>query len=194
MCYFIYSRGGERHLDVGRRHRHTSGTRPLPAINDSFDAFELLGLERTELGQVSLRSSQLLSSQTNTAIATPHANKPQPAPGNGPDWRRLSKQRSAPGLAQPTAGSLAMARQARPRPHSSGQIHQGQVRALPSGQASQLKRKLSRKLDISYDQLDSSAFPFPFLNTIVSPGVGVLYLHVPQPLPGRDVSVPSQDQ
>jgi len=41
-----------------------------------------------------------------------------------------------------------------------------QARAPQSGQASQLKRKLSRKLDISFDQLDTTAFPFPFLNTI----------------------------
>ena len=31
-----------------------------------------------------------------------------------------------------------------------------------------LSRKLSRKLDISFDRLDSNAFPFLFLNTSVS--------------------------
>jgi len=46
------SRGGDRHghHDISRRHRHTSGM-ALPAISDSFDAFELLGLDRTEVGQ-----------------------------------------------------------------------------------------------------------------------------------------------
>ena len=34
------------------RLRHASGSRALPAINDSFDAFEQLGLERAEPGQV----------------------------------------------------------------------------------------------------------------------------------------------
>ena len=34
-----------------------------------------------------------------------------------------------------------------------------------------LTRKLSRKLDISFDKLDNSAFPFQFLNTTVSVGV-----------------------
>ena len=68
----------------------------------------------------------------------------------------------------------------KPRPHSSAQARGpppqaltrtasfAQARAPQSGQASQLKRKLSRKLDISFDQLDTTAFPFPFLNTIVS--------------------------
>ena len=32
-------------------------SKPLPAINDSFDAFELLGLERSE-GQVNLTSEK----------------------------------------------------------------------------------------------------------------------------------------
>ena len=43
-----------------------------------------------------------------------------------------------------------------------------QNKSRNSGQASQLKRKLSRKLDISFDKLDTEAFPFQFLNTIVS--------------------------
>jgi len=78
-----------------------------------------------------------------------------------PDRSLLSKQRSAPGMSQ--AGCVPRhGKQSTTRPHSSGQIRCYQ----PSGQASQLKRKLSRKLDISFDQLDSSAFPFPFLNTI----------------------------
>ena len=48
-----------------------------------------------------------------------------------------------------------------------------QNKSRNSGQASQLKRKLSRKLDISFDKLilDTSAFPFQFLNTIVSVAV-----------------------
>ena len=44
-------RGGDRH-ELSRRNRHTSGM-ALPAISDSFDAFDLLGLDRTEAGQVS---------------------------------------------------------------------------------------------------------------------------------------------
>ena len=46
-------RGGDRygHHDLSRRHRHQSGL-ALPAISDSFDAFEILGLDRTEGGQV----------------------------------------------------------------------------------------------------------------------------------------------
>ena len=60
VLYFIFPviifanyRGGDRHghHDISRRHRHTSGM-ALPAISDSFDAFELLGLDRTEVGQV----------------------------------------------------------------------------------------------------------------------------------------------
>jgi len=70
----------------------------------------------------------------------------------------LSKQKSVPGIGQ---GPPRL----RQRPNSSGQINLVQPRTLPSGQASQLKRKLSRKLDISFDQLDSTAFPFPFQNT-----------------------------
>ena len=39
------------HLDLARRHRHQSGL-ALPAISDSFDAFELLGLDKNDVGQV----------------------------------------------------------------------------------------------------------------------------------------------
>ena len=46
-CLF---RGAERH-ELSRRNRHTSGM-ALPAISDSFDAFDLLGLDRNEHGQV----------------------------------------------------------------------------------------------------------------------------------------------
>ena len=55
-------RGGDRHgHDLSRRHRHQSGL-ALPAISDSFDAFELLGLDRTltETRQVSALRSQKL--------------------------------------------------------------------------------------------------------------------------------------
>lgn len=44
-------RGDHKH-DVGKRLRHPSGGRPLPAITDTFDPFEMLGLDRTEAGQV----------------------------------------------------------------------------------------------------------------------------------------------
>ena len=45
-------RGGDRHChDLTRRNRHQSGM-ALPAISDSFDAFELLGLDRNEASQV----------------------------------------------------------------------------------------------------------------------------------------------
>jgi len=48
---FPNCRGGDRYgHDLSRRHRHQSGL-ALPAISDSFDAFELLGLDRTETGQ-----------------------------------------------------------------------------------------------------------------------------------------------
>ena len=64
---FPNCRGGDRYgHDLSRRHRHQSGL-ALPAISDSFDAFELLGLDRTETGQVSflpnykLESSELIS-------------------------------------------------------------------------------------------------------------------------------------
>merc|ERR1719153_2221679 len=40
-------------VPLTRKHRTTSCSKPLPAINDSFDAFELLGLERSEGQEVS---------------------------------------------------------------------------------------------------------------------------------------------
>merc|ERR1719220_1976310 len=42
-------RGADKY-ELSRRNRHTSGM-ALPAISDSFDAFDLLGLDRTESGQ-----------------------------------------------------------------------------------------------------------------------------------------------
>jgi hypothetical protein len=102
----------------------------------------------------------------------------------------LSKQRLAP---VPTQAPHARPRlpsntQAQARAPPPGQAHpkashagQGHARTLPTGQARQLQRKLSRKLDISFDQLDTTAFPFPFLNTIVSL---CLYGVVSHPVPG----------
>lgn len=59
-------RGGDRygHHDLSRRHRHQSGL-ALPAISDSFDAFEILGLDRTEGGQVSGGLAPRLNLMTN---------------------------------------------------------------------------------------------------------------------------------
>ena len=54
---------------MSRRHRHQSGL-ALPAISDSFDAFELLGLDRNEAGQVGrLDSSYRLQISLVTATA-----------------------------------------------------------------------------------------------------------------------------
>jgi len=77
LSLYASSRGGERHTE-GRRHRHTSGNRPLPAINDSFDAFELLGLDRTEPGQEISYSELLEPSYCNREIQAPLEIEDQP--------------------------------------------------------------------------------------------------------------------
>merc|ERR1719220_3085706 len=50
-------RGADKY-ELSRRNRHTSGM-ALPAISDSFDAFDLLGLDRNEHGQYSDAKRQL---------------------------------------------------------------------------------------------------------------------------------------
>jgi len=93
----VASRGGERLLE-NRRHRHTSGTRPLPAINDSFDAFELLGLERTELGQ-EISYSELLEPSYSTHDVQGPLDPADDPPGRGsPRPGRISPRggRSSP--------------------------------------------------------------------------------------------------
>ncbi len=42
----------EHKHEVGKRLRHPSGGRPLPAITDTFDPFEMLGLDRMDGAQV----------------------------------------------------------------------------------------------------------------------------------------------
>ena len=57
MNFYSMFRNEHKH-EIGRRLRHSSGGRPLPAINDSFDPFEMLGLERSEIGQVTIYGYQ----------------------------------------------------------------------------------------------------------------------------------------
>ena len=49
-AYFFHRGDYRHHHEEKKKLRNHSGT--LPAINDGFDPFELLGLERSEDGQV----------------------------------------------------------------------------------------------------------------------------------------------
>jgi len=88
---------GDRHghHELTRRHRHQSGM-ALPAISDSFDAFELLGLDRTEAAQEISYSNLLEPSYSNSNSYLPLDTEPSDTQ-TGPVSPR---QIQLPGLSQ----------------------------------------------------------------------------------------------
>jgi hypothetical protein len=66
---------GEHKHEVGKRLRHPSGGRPLPAITDAFDPFEMLGLDRIEGAQETSYSCFLKPAYRTKEIQAPMDNE-----------------------------------------------------------------------------------------------------------------------
>jgi len=98
---------GDRHghHELTRRNRHHSGM-ALPAISDSFDAFELLGLDRSEAAQEISYSNLLEPSYSSSNSFLPLDNETGEAP-NGPVSPRQIQMMSQPHAHDDSVGAGA---------------------------------------------------------------------------------------
>jgi len=98
---------GEHKHEVGKRLRHPSGDRPLPAIKDTFDPFEMLGLEQSATGQEISYSCLLEPSYSSRSheLAGPIDNVPDPGVRNPNTTQKGGRISPRSGDASPEAGS-----------------------------------------------------------------------------------------